>query len=324
MRETYIKDFEKGDLVTEFFLVTESSSIKETKTGKQFGVIKVCDKTRDIECKCWEETLTSIGKEFFESLEPGNIVKIKGTVDEYNDKLQIILEQLRLSNENDKFDESDLYKTAPMESNKIYNEIIHIINNEIDDIEYKNICMILYTKHKQKLLEWPAAKSLHHAYTGGLLWHTYKMSLLAIKIAELYKTINKSLLLAGVLLHDIGKISEFSFNNHAPDYSFEGNTLGHLVIGTMMVNNEAKEAKMSKEKKLLLEHMIASHHGNTEWGAIKEPFIMEALILHEIDMIDSRINMLDENFKTIENGETITLKIGKDFKSYYKPTFYIK
>jgi len=323
MRETYIKDFEKGDLVTEFFLVTESSSIKETKTGKQFGTLKVCDKTKEIECKCWEEILNLIGKDLFESLEPGNIVKIKGTVDEYNDNLQIILEQLRLVNENDRFDESDLYRTAPMDTNKIYNEIINIINKEISDIEYKNICITLYTAHKEKLLIWPAAKSRHHAYKGGLLWHTYRMLQLALKITEIYNTVDKSLLLAGVILHDIGKISELSFNNNVPEYSFEGNMLGNLLIGTIMINNIAKKINMPKEKKNLLEHMIASHHGNLDWGAIQKPGFLEAYVLHYIDMIDSRIETIDDILNNMIPGEFYFNKeySAKDKETIYKPIY---
>ena len=323
MRDKYIKDYEKDEEISEFFLVTESGSIKETKQGKPYGSLRAKDKTRDFECKCWSENLSKIGENIIKSFNPGDVIKVKGIVDFYKDNPQIVFTQIRLATENDIYDNSDFYKVAPIESIIMYNKIMNIIDIEIEDEEYRKVCKKIYDDHKQRLLYWPAAKLNHHACEGGLLWHTYRMTQIALNLVKIYPHINKSLLLSGVILHDIGKISEFSYDNHIIDYTFSGNTLGHTLIGTMLVNNVANDQKLPKEKKFLLEHMIASHHGNLEWGAIKEPRIMEAILLHEIDMIDSQITKIEEQFEEIENGNTIDIKIGKEYRSFYKPTNYI-
>lgn len=320
MRDKYIIDYEKGDLIKDYFIVVaDGNIINDTR-----GSITIKDKTSEISCVCWEENLNKIGKTTFESFKAGNIVEITGNFDLYKDKPQIKIENIRLVDNTDIYDETDLYKTAPIESKKLYDEIMHIINTEIDDIQYREVCKSVYTIHKERLLKWPAAKSIHHAYEGGLLWHTYRMSQIALNIIPIYPKLNKSLLLAGILLHDIGKISEFSFNHIGIDYTLSGNTLGHILIGTMLVNNVVNEQGLPTEKKVLLEHMIASHHGLKDWGAIKEPCIMEAILLHEIDMIDSQLTKVEEKFedKNIKNGDTTSIKIGDNYITFYKPTFY--
>ena len=320
MRNKYINDFIENEEIQDFFLVKENRGIKQNNNGNKFyGSIRVGDKTNDIECKVWDiYNKKDINTEEYEKIVAGNIVKIKGKIDDRN---QINVELIRLANSSDVYDDSDLYRVAPVDPNILYNRIIQIINKEITDIEYKTLCINLYTIHKEKLLYWPAAMKNHHAYKGGLLWHTYRMLQIALKLVEIYKSVNKSLLLSGIVLHDIGKISELSYNNSAIEYTLSGKMLGHLLIGTMMINNEIRKIKMDNEKKLLLEHMIASHHGIPEWDAIKKPCILEAYLLHMIDMIDSNVEKIENSLERINPGEFDKEKSFDDIH-YYKPTFF--
>lgn len=322
MRNKYINDFIENEEIQDFFLVKENRGIKPNNNNgnKFYGSIRIGDKTNDIECKIWDiYNKKDINTEEYEKIIAGDIIKLKGKIDDRN---QINIELIRLANNSDVYDESDLYKVAPIDPNILYDNIIQIINEEITDIDYKNLCIKLYTTHKEKLLNWPAAMKKHHAYKGGLLWHTYRMLQIALKLVEVYKSVNKSLLLSGVALHDIGKISELSFNNNAIEYTLSGKMLSHLLIGTMMINNEIREMKeMNNEKKLLLEHMIAAHHGIPEWDTIKKPCILEAYLLHMIDMIDSNVEKIENSLKCTNLGEFGKEKIVND-THYYKPTFF--
>jgi 3'-5' exoribonuclease len=148
----------------------------------------------------------------------------------------------------------------------------------------------------------PAAKQMHHAYLGGLLEHTLSMAVLADKIAGHYKGVDRDLLVAGALLHDIGKIREFRFDSHI-DYSDEGRLLNHITIGVWMMEEKIKTIpNFSEEKALLLKHMLISHHGSRAFGSPEPPKTIEAVLLNYIDEIDSKIQGIRE-FMGRENPE---------------------
>ena len=140
----------------------------------------------------------------------------------------------------------------------------------------------------------PAAKMMHHAYIGGLLVHCLSMAVLADKVASHYSGVDRDLLIAGAILHDIGKVREFDFTT-AIDYSEEGRLLSHIVIGLEMVEKRLQKlADVPREEANLLKHLIVSHHGAPEFGAVEPPKTIEAVLLHYIDEIDSKINAIRE------------------------------
>jgi len=146
----------------------------------------------------------------------------------------------------------------------------------------------------EKFIKAPAAKKMHHAYLGGLLEHTLSLALLAEKVVEHYGGIDKDLLLTGAMLHDIGKISEFEFERSI-DYSDEGRLISHIVIGLDLIEKKMNQIENFPEKtKMLLKHLIVSHHGSRELGSPQLPMTLEAVMLHYLDEIDSKINGIRE------------------------------
>lgn len=308
MREKYIQGIEKGTVITDFFLIKDIA-IKETRGGQPFATFTITDRTGEIPCKKWD--LDSFGLDLFgEMLVAGDIVKIRGTVDEYNGSLQMIVDKIRPVNYDDEkqYELADMIKTAPIAPEDMYDFLIQTMVNEIDDSDYRNLCQYLYDANKEEILYWPAAKKVHHAHMGGFLWHTYRMTKTALALSKTYSGINKSLLLAGTILHDIGKLREMNSNEYGivSEYSAQGELLGHLVIGVMMIADAARmvNADMNEEKLLLLQHMLASHHGNDpEMGSAHKPCLLESYILHEIDMIDMYAYIAEEELPKIGFGE---------------------
>ena len=144
---------------------------------------------------------------------------------------------------------------------------------------------------------------MHHNFLHGLVYHTYSMLRLADRVIENYPVINKSLLYAGVLVHDIGKTKELT-KEVSPVYSMEGTMLGHLVIGMNMVSNAAKELNIADTEEVqMLLHLIAAHHGELEYGSPKEPNTMEALALHLIDLMDSKLAGVSQEVELTQKGE---------------------
>ena len=152
------------------------------------------------------------------------------------------------------------------------------------------------------LLYWPAAFKLHHAIRGGLLYHTLSIVRLAQKVCEIYTFVDKELLISGAILHDIAKLREFDVaeTGIATGYSNEGNLLGHLTMGAMVIDRYAEKLGVDKKTAMLLEHMVLSHHGEPEFGAAVRPGFIEAELLSELDLMDSRIFEMRE---AVENAE---------------------
>ena len=329
MREKYIIDYQIGDNISNFFVIDVSGSIDLKKNNAPYGKLVISDKTGSLDCRYWDIKNTEEELNKFKNLTAGTIIKVIGEIklNSYNgeDNLQLIIKEYSLPSKDDKIDESDLYKVSPIDPEIVYNRIIEIINTQIEDESYKTICNKIYDSYKEKLINWPAAQIKHHNYKGGLLWHTYRMLLMAINATNVYTNINKSLLLAGTALHDIGKLYEFDINKcgKVEDYTLEGKMLGHLMLGTMTIINTIKSNKIeiSKEKKLLLEHMITAHHGKLEWETIKKPEIIEAYILHMLDKLDADLEQIQTSLEKVDNNRFATNKSINDTK-FYKPTFY--
>ena len=185
-------------------------------------------------------------------------------------------------------------------------ELMDIVNKYINKIDNKvlyDITKGLIEKYNNRFFVYPAATRLHHAYIGGLAYHTIGMLNLVDNFIDNYSYLNKDYLIAGVILHDLGKIIEFTGIENT-EYALEGQLLGHLVIGDHFVNDMAKELGYEKcEEVLLLEHMILSHHGQPNFGAAKRPQTAEALVLWYLDTMDSKLRVLGEQFANTKDNE---------------------
>ena len=168
------------------------------------------------------------------------------------------------------------------------------------------------------MLVFPAATKNHHDYASGLLDHVVSMLRLGKAICELYPTLNRDLIFAGIILHDIGKVIELS-GPVATAYTVEGNLLGHITIMVNEIGQAARELNIDGEEVMVLQHIVLSHHGKEEWGSPKKPMIQEAEIIHYIDNIDAKMNMLNRALEKTPEGEFTERVFALDNRSFYKP-----
>lgn len=316
----FISEFEAGEKITDFFLLKEPA-VRTAKSGKEYGQMSLADKTGVIPAKKWD--LQPEERNLLKSAGTGTVVKVRGEIETFNGANQFIVSQIRSVGEKDKehYQMEDLVKASPVDGETLYKGISNTIK-EMHDPDYRRICNLLYEKNRERLLYWPAAKAVHHNEMYGLLWHTYRMSESARLLSQVYPSINDDLLIAGVLLHDIGKLTEINSNEYgvSDSYSTEGILLGHLVMGVKIIEEAAAElSDFPEEKKLLLEHMIAAHHGKPEYDAAHKPCVLEAQLLHQLDMIDMYVYVGEQELEKTLPGEFTDRLMVFDRMSLYRP-----
>lgn len=294
----YISEMKTGDQPDGFYLL-QNANAKQTAAGKPFLSAVLADCTGTIDALVWN---------YSGSVSPadiGAVVKIKGTVSEFRGAAQITIDRIRLATDADQYDLKELIPTAPIDTDAAYRKIEEIVDS-ISDTDYAAVCREMLRKYGDRFRTIPAAKSVHHSFLNGLLMHTLFMLQTADHMAGLYSAvIDRSLLLAGTLLHDFAKIEEFKTSplGLVTEYSTKGQLLGHLVMGAQEVARVAETLHMPEEKSVLLQHMILSHHGEPEYGAAVRPVCAESELLSFIDMIDSRMEIYRETFQETPAGE---------------------
>ena len=282
----------------EGFYILKSANPKVTANGKPFLTGALSDRTGVMEMKVWDYAgpLTAADE--------GKVVKVRGTVGEFRGTPQFTASRIRLAAADDQVDPASLVPTAPIDREAAM-AALQKWAASIEDEDYRAVAEAMLERHGQALERIPAAKSVHHAFLGGLLMHTANMMKLADFLAELYRdTIDRSLLLAGTLLHDMAKEQEFVFSQLglAMDYSVKGQLLGHLVMGAQEAARVAETLHVPEEKAVLLQHLILSHHGEPEFGAAVRPLCAEAELLSLIDAVDSRMEIYRETYDTMDAG----------------------
>ena len=209
------------------------------------------------------------------------------------------------------------YKYAPIQMSILQKEIEKRIGQIVNPI-IKEITNSIYDKNKNSFYTHPAGTKFHHAYVGGLGHHTLTMLKLADPYVEIYPFLNKDLIYAGIILHDMGKLKEITGVDG--EYTTEGQLLGHLVIEVVDINLEAsKLGYENSEEAMLLKHMIISHHGQYNFGSPKKPMTAEAMLLWYIDSIDSKLTALGDELVNTNNGEWTTMINMLDKMKFYKP-----
>ena len=292
-----ITDMQPGDAVEGFYIL-KSAVIKTSANGKSFLSAVLSDRDGAIEAKAWDYPGP------ISTAQEGKIVKIRGTVSEYRGSLQVVIDRIRLAEDSDLVDRAALVPTAPIDVEKPMAAVERLVDS-IQDADYRTVCRTMLDRHRDALRTIPAAKSVHHGFVNGLLMHTANMLRLADFLAAQYAdTVDRSLLLAGTLLHDFAKETEFvrSELGLVTDYSVKGQLLGHLVMGAREVARTAEEVGMPEEKSVLLQHMILSHHGEPEFGAAVRPMCIEAELLSYLDLIDSRMEIYTEAMEETPAG----------------------
>jgi len=310
-----ITELKAGEKVEAFFLI-KSFDVKKTTAGKQYIDVNLVDKSGEINAKIWEYS-----KETENIVIENSIVKVRGEVLEWNGSKQVKINKVRgkLPAENVKI--SELIPSAPVETSEMLNTI-KMYAAKIKDEQIKLLVETIIEKYNNKLLYYPAAKKNHHSYMGGLLYHTMRMLQSGEKLGQVYDFLNMDYIFAGVILHDICKILEMDSDEYGvvSDYSMEGKLLGHIIQGIKEIEIEGEKVGLDREKSVILQHMVLSHHYEPEFGSPKKPMTPEAEILHFLDIIDARMFDFEHALEGIERG-TFTDKIWLlDNRNLYKPT----
>lgn len=264
----------------------------ERKSGKNGDYLDVVltDSSGSVNAKLWRYSSIEHGE-----YSAGELVKIRGVIKEFNGSDQLNIERIRHITDSDEIKAEDFVRSADYTGEQMYNELMNIAGEFTND-NFRLLVTEILKDRRIALLYWPAAFKLHHAIRGGLLMHTLSVVRLAQKICEVYRFVDRELLLAGAILHDIAKIEEFAVSplGTPEGYTVEGNLLGHIAMGTVTVAKYAERLGIDSETAMLIEHMILSHHGEPEFGAAVRPMFIEAELLSELDLMDARVYEMKE------------------------------
>ena len=285
--ENYSVSQLQRDMRFEGFLLIRSAEKRKDSKGNDYVDMNLTDRTGEINCKIWNwDPGTPVP-------ETGKPVKVRGTVQEYNGRLQLRVEKWREATEADPLDMNSLVPSAPRSSADMLQEIRATVDSFTNET-LRKLTNGMLENAGGDLAWFPAAQRMHHAERSGLLHHTTDMLRMAKAALEVYPWLNRDLLLAGVIIHDLAKIDELKSDpaGNVADYTRDGQLLGHLVRGITNLNRVADRLGIHGEAVVLLEHMLLSHHGEAEFGSPRAPMFPEAEALHWLDMMDARMNTM--------------------------------
>lgn len=284
----YINELREGDMLSEIYLCKNKVTAK-TKAGKNYYSLVLQDKTGTIDAKVWE---LNSGISHFENMD---YIKVEAQVTAFNNALQLNVKRIRVADAGE-YDPSDYMPCSDKSTDSMYGELMDIIST-ISNTYLKQLLDMYFVSDKdfiEKFKKHSAAKSIHHGFIGGLLEHTLSVAKICQFIADNYPKINRDLLITAAIFHDMGKIDEIA-DFPVNDYTDEGQLIGHIVMGTIMLDRSIKEipnfpVKLANE----LKHCILAHHGELEYGSPKKPALIEALALSHADNMDAKLQSFTE------------------------------
>lgn len=277
------------------YLLVKSASQRTSSNGSKYLDMTLCDISGEVNAKMWDGVTPAPA-----AAQP---IRLRGVMQEYNNKAQLRVDKMRDVTEQDDIDMAALIPVAPTPAE----EMLAYINGRIARIDDESLRELVKTRldsYGERIMYYPAATRLHHAERAGLLHHTSTMLRAAEAVCEIYPSLDSDLLAAGVILHDLCKITEISADElgMASDYTREGMLIGHLVQGVAELNRIGREIGVREELLQMLEHMVLSHHDLPEYGSPKPPMFPEAEVLHTLDLMDARIFEMNRALATVQPG----------------------
>ncbi len=295
-KNVWVQDLQKGRRVEEFFAVGQINKAKK-KSGEDYLRFIIVDKTGHLEARIWDDKLAS---KMEMEISEGQIIQIRGVVVEYGG-LQIHVDNYSVE-DSTSFQEEDFRPFTKRDLRLMWNEITAIIE-EINNPYIKELLSKIYGENQSSIMQCVAGKKVHHNYGGGLLEHTLEVVDFCKVASKHQVNINSDVLLAGALLHDVGKIFEYDHSKITYDTTISGKLLGgHVILGRDFIRDNYP-ADFPEKVAIVLEHLILSHHGQKEWGAVEEPKIIEAITLHYADLMSARINQAGLILSEASEGE---------------------
>ncbi|WP_312653411.1 HD domain-containing protein [Proteiniclasticum sp.] len=310
-----ICDLLVGDRVDCFFIVKRVDLKTTNSKDKKYLDFIFGDKTGEISAKLWEVPL-----EMEDMFKESDLVKVRGTVTSYMNSNQFKVDRIRLAVPEDSANPEDFVESAPLDNRFMFQEIGKYIAS-IKDVDIRNVVREAVEEKKDKIMYYPAAKRNHHAIRSGLLYHVLTMLKLGESISGIYSSVNTDLLYAGIILHDLEKMNEMESSELGivSEYTIEGNLLGHISLGVKNVDRICDRLNTPDEKRMLLQHMILSHHYEPEYGSPVKPMFLEAELLHHIDMIDARVYDFTQAVRDVEPGSFSEMIFSLDRRRIYNP-----
>jgi 3'-5' exoribonuclease len=286
MGKQYINEFSEGDRIIAHFLV-QSKQLLTTRAGKPYLSLILQDKTGSISAKLWDYAC-----DYYDTFKNNDIIKVDASVEIYNKELQLGVRRLRPS-EPHEFDLSDFLRQSDHDPDEMFLEL----RSYIESMENPHLRALLNAFFEdddivKRFKASPAARNIHHVCVGGLLEHTLSTVRICEYLTTHYEELDADLLISMAIIHDVGKIDELEASPSIR-YTEEGNLLGHIVIGIQMIDEKIRQIQGFPPKlRTLVEHMILSHHGQSDWGSPRPPMFLEAEILHRADDLDVKVDII--------------------------------
>lgn len=283
MARPFVSEIREHDRVQGLFLATRKQLLS-TKAGAPYLTVTLADRTGDLEGKIWEDA-----ERADQAFEKGSYVRVDAVASSYNGRLQLKIETIRPV-ARDEIDPREFVASTRFDVEQMWTELRDLVDGVGD--EWIRLILNAFLDDPEigpRLKQAPAAKNVHHPFVGGLLEHTLSILQLCHRVADHYPRANRDLLLAGGLLHDLGKVRELSWDGGI-DYTTEGRLVGHLLLTIQWIHEKAAQLPgFPKELAMHLAHLVAAHHGQLDFGSPKVPHTLEAMIVHAIDELDSRV-----------------------------------
>ena len=286
MKSPFVKELAPNQVISTFFLV-QNKEIRQKKTGEPYLSLSLGDRTGELDAKMWDNVA-----EVMETFDRDDFVKVKGLIQIFHNRPQLTIHKMQRVADAE-VELGDYFPASERDPDEMMAELRGIVA-AMGNVHLRGLLEALLEDEEiaRRYKVAPAAKQIHHAYLGGLIEHVLSLCGLARLAAQHYRTIDLDLLLTGVVLHDIGKIYELSYERGF-SYTTDGQLLGHISIGMRLVADKlAKIPDFPPRLRTLVEHMILSHHGRLEFGSPKLPQFPEAILLHYLDDMDSKMECM--------------------------------
>ena len=297
---------------------------KTTKTGKSYLELELSDGEARITAKMWD----TVRETFLHKV--NSLVDVSLYPKDYNGATDYTVNEVSACIDRSLKIEDFIIK-IPYDVNTLFDNIIKMVKSSPDprfayesegEQTISELTVRLLERYRNDYSTWAAAKSIHHAIYGGLVYHSFRMCTSAYMLSRVYRIADREMLVCGAVLHDIGKLIELSSELGVADYTPAGRLLGHAYIGMRMIEDESRNGNYNEERIKVLLHLIASHHGLGEFGAITYPATLEADILHQIDVIDAHAYEYETELVSVTPGDTSDKKIfGLDGNTIYRPAY---
>ncbi len=310
---TPIAEFIEGEKIQGFYLCVEKH-LRHTRSGDLYLELQLRDRSGSVNAKLWDK-VEELGAKFA----AGDPVAVSGQVEQYNQRLQLIIKKINRASIQHYarygYDPGLIVPTSDRDPKELWKTLTRHIRR-MKNPDLRRLVSNIYRRRRDRLLFLPASMSIHHNYRGGYLEHVLSMVEIAVFLADHYR-LDRDLLLTGVLLHDIGKVDELQ-GEFSTEYSDEGNFIGHIVSGNDIVRDGlAAQENFPRELALKVRHMVLAHQGTHEWGSPRKPVFREALVLHLIDNLDAKLNLLERIVDDDPNAGNWT-----DLRNYFRTALF--